>query len=99
MSRAVLAVMLCVLGCGDHRETVVLLDAPPDGAPPDVIQVGCCVNYPDEDAIRACAHEIVPVGACAVFVCPKPPEDGGGNLKINVCGPMPDAGVDDAAAL
>lgn len=96
----VLGVFLAVVfvGCGDNREAVRLLDAAPDGeiVPPDVTQVGCCVNYPDEDAIRSCASAQLPPETCAVFVCPRPPEDGGGNLKLNVCGPFPtpDAGTD-----
>lgn len=93
------AMVWMLVGCGDNRELATLLDASPDGATPsdgpvDVMQVGCCTAYPDENAIRQCAADQLAPGSCGVFVCPRPPEDGGGNLKINVCGPMPDAGVD-----
>lgn len=98
----VYAVLLpLVSGCGDNHQVAHLIEPVDagelaDATPADVLQVGCCTSYPDEDAIRLCASMQLAPGACGVFVCPKPPEDGGGNLKINACGPpLPaDAGVD-----
>lgn len=106
LSIAVLCIALAWLlaagtcACGDNRNVSLdaheLEDAPMfDATAVDVVQVGCCVNYPDENAIRECASAQLPPESCGVLVCPRPPEDGGGNLKINACGPFPvDAGVD-----
>lgn len=91
------SVLLGLTSCGDNRQVVTLLDAPPDAgpdcAPPDPdAGATCCSLYPDEDAIRACAKTSLPPGSCGVLACPVP-DACGEFLQVHVCNLMPDGGA------
>lgn len=71
--------------CGDNvRGPVELLDAPPDTSSCAATDAspGCCALYPDEDAVRACAQDAFPIGACGVVACQNPDCS---FAKVNVC--------------
>lgn len=95
MALGVLGALVQLASCGDNRAPRADLDAPPPAdAEPDA-DIGCCIHYPDQGAIGTCAAPSFPPCTCGVVACQRPPEDGGGFLKIGICGPPPDGGTCD----
>jgi hypothetical protein len=77
--------MVLLVACGDNTwPPPTFLDAPACDQEP---LGGCCLLYPDENAIRACAQPNFPVGSCGVVACQIP--DSCAFARINVCNRLP----------
>lgn len=83
VASVMLAIGVLSSGCGDNlRGPITLVDAMPDTISCGIPDAGCCTLYPDEDAVRACAKDGFPIGACGVVACQK---NDCTFAKVNVC--------------